>query len=68
MTALVSRGVVAVSDNTTRDNPFVAHVIPHGVDEGIFTPWPVARSPEPSASLSAPLMVASVAGFCSKDS
>jgi glycosyltransferase involved in cell wall biosynthesis len=48
LTALVSRGVVAVSDNTTRDNPFIAHVIPHGVDENIFTPWPEGKSPEPS--------------------
>jgi phosphatidyl-myo-inositol alpha-mannosyltransferase len=48
LTALVSRGVVAVSDNTTRDNPFVAHVIPHGVDDSIFTPWPIAKTPEPS--------------------
>ena len=48
LTALVSRGVVAVSDNTTRDNPFISHVIPHGVDEGIFTPWPANKSQEPS--------------------
>ena len=48
LTALVSRGVVAVSENTTRDNPFVAHVIPHGVDDSIFTPWPMDKSPEPS--------------------
>jgi phosphatidyl-myo-inositol alpha-mannosyltransferase len=48
LTALVSRGVVAVSRNTTRDNPFIPHVIPHGVDENIFTPWPVGKSPEPS--------------------
>ena len=48
LTALVSRGVVAVSENTTRDNPFVAHVIPHGVDDSIFTPWPAEKTPEPS--------------------
>jgi glycosyltransferase involved in cell wall biosynthesis len=48
MTAMLSRGVVAVSRSTTRDNPFVAHVIPHGVDETIFTPWPDDKSPEPS--------------------
>jgi glycosyltransferase involved in cell wall biosynthesis len=48
LTALVSRGVVAVSHNTTRDNPFIATVIPHGVDENIFTPWPAGKSPEPS--------------------
>ena len=48
MTALTQRGVVAISTNTIRDNPFVARVIPHGVDERVFTPWPPARSPEPS--------------------
>jgi phosphatidyl-myo-inositol alpha-mannosyltransferase len=48
LTALVSRGVVAVSENATRDNPFIPHVIPHGVDENIFTPWPVHKTPEPS--------------------
>ncbi|HLG54692.1 MAG TPA: glycosyltransferase family 4 protein [Vicinamibacterales bacterium] len=47
-TAFLQRGVVAVSDNTTRDNPFVGRVIPHGVDDSIFTPWPSSRSPEPS--------------------
>jgi glycosyltransferase involved in cell wall biosynthesis len=48
LTALISRGVIAVSDNTTRDNPFIAQVIPHGVDENIFTPWPADKTPEPS--------------------
>jgi glycosyltransferase involved in cell wall biosynthesis len=48
LTAFVSRGVVAVSSNTTRDNPFVSHVIPHGVDDAIFRPRPMAKSPEPS--------------------
>jgi phosphatidylinositol alpha-mannosyltransferase len=48
MTAALSRGVVAVSDNTTRDNPFIAHVIPHGVDESLFTPSAAEKSPEPS--------------------
>jgi phosphatidylinositol alpha-mannosyltransferase len=48
LTALISRGVVAVSDNTTRDNPFIAQVIPHGVDENIFTPWPAEKTAEPS--------------------
>jgi glycosyltransferase involved in cell wall biosynthesis len=48
LTALTQRGVVAVSANTTRDNPFVARVIPHGVDERVFTPWPPTKSPEPS--------------------
>src|SRR5512138_897498 len=40
VTALTQRGVVAVSGSTTRDNPFVGQVIPHGVDERVFTPWP----------------------------
>src|SRR6185369_14537507 len=48
LTALISRGVIAVSDNTTRDNPFIAQVIPHGVDENIFTPWPADKTSEPS--------------------
>ena len=48
LTALTQRGVVAVSANTTRDNPFVGHVIPHGVDERVFTPWPSTKTPEPS--------------------
>jgi glycosyltransferase involved in cell wall biosynthesis len=48
LTALVSRGVVGVSGNTLRYNPFVSHVIPHGVDENLFAPWPRTRTPEPS--------------------
>jgi phosphatidyl-myo-inositol alpha-mannosyltransferase len=48
LTAATQRGVVAVSANTTRDNPFVARVIPHGVDERVFTPCPPAKSAEPS--------------------
>jgi glycosyltransferase involved in cell wall biosynthesis len=48
LTALVSRGVVAVSHNTTRDNPFIGRVIPHGVDDSFFTPWPNERTKEPS--------------------
>jgi glycosyltransferase involved in cell wall biosynthesis len=48
LTAFVSRGVVAVSENTTRDNPFISQVIPHGVDESIFNPWPKEKTPEPS--------------------
>jgi phosphatidylinositol alpha-mannosyltransferase len=48
LTALTQRGVVAVSTNTTRDNPFVARVIPHGVDERMFMPWPPGKSAEPS--------------------
>jgi phosphatidylinositol alpha-mannosyltransferase len=48
LTALTQRGVVAVSANTTRDNPFVDRVIAHGVDERVFTPWPGTKTPEPS--------------------
>jgi glycosyltransferase involved in cell wall biosynthesis len=48
LTACTQRGVVAVSANTTRDNPFVGNVIPHGVDERVFTPWPGTKTPEPS--------------------
>jgi glycosyltransferase involved in cell wall biosynthesis len=48
MTAAICRGVVAVSDNTTRDNPFIANVIPHGVDESLFTPSVAEKSSEPS--------------------
>jgi phosphatidylinositol alpha-mannosyltransferase len=47
-TACGQRGVVAVSQSTARDNPFVARVIPHGVDDDIFTPWPAGKTPEPS--------------------
>ena len=35
-TALCSAGVVGVSENTRRDNPFVRRVIPHGVDDRFF--------------------------------
>lgn len=48
LTAFLSRGVVAVSHNTTRDNPFVGRVVPHGVDDSFFTPWPDEKSAEPS--------------------
>jgi glycosyltransferase involved in cell wall biosynthesis len=48
LTAFLSRGVVAVSHNTTHDNPFVGRVVPHGVDDSFFTPWPYEKSPEPS--------------------
>jgi glycosyltransferase involved in cell wall biosynthesis len=48
LTALLQHGLVAVSENTRRDNPFVHRVIPHGVDERIFRPAPQIRSPRPS--------------------
>jgi glycosyltransferase involved in cell wall biosynthesis len=56
-TACAQRGVVAVSRSTVGDNPFVAHVIPHGVDDGIFAPWPPGKTPEPSV-----LFVGTLAG------
>jgi glycosyltransferase involved in cell wall biosynthesis len=48
LTALLQNGVVAVSESTRRDNPFVRHVIPHGVDDRVFRPNPAARSEQPS--------------------
>jgi glycosyltransferase involved in cell wall biosynthesis len=57
LTAFCSRGVVAVSHNTTQDNPFISRVIPHGVDDGFFTPWPKEKTPEPSV-----LFVGTLAG------
>jgi glycosyltransferase involved in cell wall biosynthesis len=48
MTAFCQNGVVAVSHCTTRDNRFVRHVVPHGVDRTIFRPQAGTRSPEPS--------------------
>jgi glycosyltransferase involved in cell wall biosynthesis len=57
LTAFCSRGVVAVSHATTRDNPFIGRVIPHGVDDSFFTPWPNEKTPEPSV-----LFVGTLAG------
>jgi len=48
VTALFQNGVVAVSENARRHNPFVRRVICHGVDDQLFTPKPEERSPEPS--------------------
>ena len=48
LTALLQNGVVAVSESTRRHNPFVRHVIPHGVDEQLFRPSPGARTEQPS--------------------
>jgi glycosyltransferase involved in cell wall biosynthesis len=48
LTAMLHGGVVAVSESTRRDNRFVRHVIPHGVDERMFRPDPDARSRQPS--------------------
>ena len=47
-TALTSRGVVGVSENTRRDNPFVRRVIPHGVDDRFFSAAPGEKSAAPS--------------------
>ena len=47
-TALTSRGVVGVSENTRRDNPFVRRVIPHGVDDRFFTASGRGKSRTPS--------------------
>lgn len=47
-TACGQRGVVAVSQSTARENPFVSNVIPHGVDDRLFTPCPREKSAEPS--------------------
>jgi len=47
-TAALQHGVVAVSENTRRDNPAIAHVIPHGVDRRVFHAVPGSKSPEPS--------------------
>jgi phosphatidylinositol alpha-mannosyltransferase len=38
MTALTQRNCVAVSRNTCKDNPFVRHVLPNGVNLGVFRP------------------------------
>ena len=48
LTALLQNGAVAVSESTRRDNPFLRHIIPHGVDEDVFRPCPEARSEQPS--------------------
>lgn len=48
LTALLQNGVVAGSENTRRDTPFVRRVIPYGVDEQLFRPDPDARSEQPS--------------------
>jgi phosphatidyl-myo-inositol alpha-mannosyltransferase len=48
LTALLQNGVVGVSQSTRTDNPFVRHVVPHGVDQSIFFPRPGMRTTEPS--------------------
>ncbi len=48
LTALLQRGVVAVSESTRRQNPFVRRVICLGVDDRLFAPEPRERSAKPS--------------------
>jgi glycosyltransferase involved in cell wall biosynthesis len=48
VTAFCQRGVVAVSENTRHENPFIDLVIPHGVDTSIFRPGQAPRSGEPN--------------------
>ena len=48
LTALTEPGTVAVSVNTQRDNRFIRHVIPHGVDTRIFHPAPGGKTVVPS--------------------
>jgi glycosyltransferase involved in cell wall biosynthesis len=48
LSALLVRGTVGVSENTRRANPFVRHVIAHGVDPDIFHPEAASKSSHPS--------------------
>jgi glycosyltransferase involved in cell wall biosynthesis len=48
LTALTGPRTVGVSANTQRDNRFIHHVIPHGVDTRIFRPDPLGKTPMPS--------------------
>jgi len=48
LTSLTTPGTVAVSANAKRDNPFIRHTIPHGVDTRVFTPLPREKSAAPS--------------------
>ena len=48
LTSLTTAGTVAVSGNTRRDNPFIRHTIPHGVDTRVFTPVPREKTQGPS--------------------
>ena len=48
VTALVQSGTVAVSENARRSNPFVARVIPNGVDSDVFRPQPTEKTSFPS--------------------
>jgi phosphatidylinositol alpha-mannosyltransferase len=48
LTALIEPRTVAVSANTLRDNRFIRHMIPHGVDARIFCPVPTRKTSAPS--------------------
>ena len=48
LTALLQRGVVAVSESTRHENPFVRRVICLAVDDRLFAPEPSERSARPS--------------------
>ena len=48
LTALTTPATVAVSDNTRQANPFIRHVIPHGVDTRLFRPDPQEKTSSPS--------------------
>jgi phosphatidylinositol alpha-mannosyltransferase len=48
LTAFTEPRTVAVSVNTQRDNRFIHHVIPHGVDGRIFQPVPSGKTAAPS--------------------
>jgi glycosyltransferase involved in cell wall biosynthesis len=48
LTALITPGTVAVSDNTRRANPFIRHTIAHGVDTRLFHPASGEKTAVPS--------------------
>jgi glycosyltransferase involved in cell wall biosynthesis len=48
VTAATTPGTVAVSETARRDNPFIRHVIPHGVDDRIFRAAPREKTTTPS--------------------
>jgi phosphatidyl-myo-inositol alpha-mannosyltransferase len=48
LTALITPGTVAVSENARRANPFIRHTILHGVDTRIFHPDSSEKTPAPS--------------------
>jgi phosphatidylinositol alpha-mannosyltransferase len=48
LSALTAPATVAVSDNTRRANPFIRHIILHGVDTRTFRPEPSEKTSSPS--------------------